>query len=280
MEILKGCIPCLLRQAENAAKKVSSDKAVHSAVINDAKNILNNYESYENAPHLAEAIHNAVKKHTKSNDPYKSVKEADIAAATSLIPELCKFIANSDDKIYAALKVSAVGNNLDSAVYNNIDIKECFDRELKVPFTICDIDILANKLKTAKTVLIIGDNAGEAVFDGVFMDNLPNLSYTYATRSCPIINDVTTLEAVQCKVDKKAKIIASGSHAPGSVLSQCTNEFKALLKSCDIVISKGQGNYEALSETKNIFFLLKAKCPVIASRFGVETGSYIFKYNA
>ena len=80
-------------------------------------------------------------------------------------------------------------------------------------------------------------------------------------------------------IDKKAKILPSGSTAPGTDLSKATKEFKVLLRSADIVISKGQGNFESLSEVKNIFFLLKAKCPVIAQRFGVETGSYIFRYN-
>ncbi len=280
MEIMDGCIPCLLRQAENAAKKVSNSPLIHNAVVKEAQAILAQYEKYENAPHLAQAIHNAVKRHTGSPDPYKAVKAADIAAAEGLTDVMCKFIANSSVPVYSALKVAAVGNNLDSAVYNDMDIKECISRELSIPFAVCDIDIFKEKLQSAKTALIIGDNAGEAVFDRAFMENMPNLSYVYATRSSPVINDVTTAEAVKCNIDKKAKIIPSGSHAPGSVLSQCTDEFKELLKSSDIVISKGQGNYESLSEIKGIFFLLKAKCPVIADRFGVNVGSYIFKYNA
>ena len=280
MEIMEGCLPCLLRQAEDAAKRVSGDPDVHKKVIKKAQEILENHKAFENAPLLAQAIHNCVKNETKHSDPYKKIKDADIKAATSLIPVMEEFISHSKDKLYAALKVSAVGYNLDSAVCKNIDIKNIIEAELNLPFTLCDKEILEEKLSNAKTVLIIGDNAGEAVFDKVFISSLPSsLSFTYAVRSAPIINDVTEAEATMVNIDKKAKILPSGSTAPGIDLSKATKEFKALLRSADIVKSKGQGNFESLSEVKGIFFLLKAKCPVIAQRFGVETGSYIFRYN-
>ncbi len=280
MEIMEGCLPCLLRQAGEAAKKVGSDPETEKNVLIKTKEILARFKEYENAPHLAEAIHGCVKKYTKNSDPYKAQKQSDLAAAKSLIPILKSFIDSSSHKLYSALKVSCVGNNLDSAVYSNMDIKDCIETELNTPFTLCDKEIFEEKLKNAKSILIIGDNAGEAVFDKVFMDSLSgDVSFTYAVRSTPIINDVTVLEAKSAGIDKSAKIIASGSTAPGTVLSEVSEEFKEALKTVDIVISKGQGNFESLSEIKGIFFLLKAKCPVIAQRFGVTAGSYIFKYN-
>ena len=138
MEIMEGCLPCLLRQAEDAAKRVSGDPDVHKKVIKKAQEILENHKAFENAPLLAEAIHNCVKNETKHSDPYKKIKDADIKAATSLIPVMEEFISHSKDKLYAALKVSAVGNNLDSAVYKNIDIKNIISAELELPFTLCD----------------------------------------------------------------------------------------------------------------------------------------------
>ena len=257
----------------------SESAEVQQRVLALSEEILENYQKYENAPHLAQAIYEAVKSLTKEEDPFIKIKKNDIAVAKSLIPVLKEFISSSSDSVYAALKVGAVGNNLDSAIVRNIDIKDKINEELNVPFKVCDAEALSEKLKTAKTVLIVGDNSGEAIFDGVFMDTFPKLSFYYAVRSAPIINDITLREIPLTGIDKKATVLASGSRAPGSVLSQCSSEFKKLLASADIVISKGQGNYESLSEVKNIFFLLKAKCPVIASRFGVETGSYIFKYN-
>ncbi len=280
MEILEGCLPCLLSQAQRAAKMASNSPEVRQNVLNLANEILKNYKNYENAPHLAQAIYEAVQSVTKEEDPFTKIKENDIEVAKSLIPVLKDFIKSSKDSHYAALKVGAVGNNLDSAIVSNLNISSKITNELNAPFSICDINIFKEKLTTAKTVLIVGDNSGEAIFDEVFMDNYPNLSFFYAVRSAPIINDVTLKEIKLTNISKNAKVFPSGSRAPGSVLSQCSPVFKALLKDADIVISKGQGNYESLSEVKNIFFLLKAKCPVIASRFGVDSGSYIFKFNA
>ncbi|MBR2043677.1 MAG: DUF89 family protein [Clostridia bacterium] len=280
MEIMEGCLPCLLRQAEDAAKRVSDDPDVHKAVTEGTKKILENYKVFKNAPSLAEAIHCLVKKETNNGDPYKKIKTDDINAATELIPTMNRFIKGAKDTLYASLKVSAAGNNLDSAVYKSVDIKGIIDAELGLPFTICDIDTFSEKLRNSKTMLIIGDNAGEAVFDKVFISSLPSdISVTYAVRSAPIINDVTVAEAMAIGLDKTAEIMPSGSSAPGTVLSQISKDFKEALSSADIVISKGQGNFESLSEVKGIFFLLKAKCPVIAERFGVKTGSYIFRYN-
>lgn len=281
MEIMKDCLPCLLRQAEEAAKRVNADPHTKEKIIGGAKEILSRFEEYENAPALAEAIHNCVKNHTGNTDPYKAQKTADLEAANSLIPTLKAFIDNSGNRLYASLKVSAVGNNLDSAVYGNMDIKSCIDKELNAPFAICDEELLREKLTSAKSVLVIGDNAGETVFDKVFIESLPhNISFTYAVRSAPIINDATLLEAQIAELNKIATVIPSGSTAPGSILQNTSKEFKEALGSSDIVISKGQGNFESLSEVKGIFFLLKAKCPVIARRFKTDTGSYIFKYNA
>ena len=279
MEIFEGCLSCLLEQAKRTSKMARVSAQTEQKILSLANEILKNYKNYENSPHLAQHIYETINTFLKQEDPFKEVKEKDIALAESLVPTLKDFIASSQDNLYAALKVGAVGNNLDSAIVRNIDINAKIHQELNAPFKICDIDILREKLKTAKTVLIIGDNSGEAVFDGVFMDNFPNLSFYYAVRSAHTINDITLKEATAIGINKKAKVFASGSCAPGSVLSQCSKEFKKLLNSADIVLSKGQGNYECLTDIKGIFFLLKAKCPVIASHLCVDIGSYILKYN-
>ena len=162
MEILKGCLPCLYAQAQRAAKIASNSKETEEKVLSLAKEILSNYKCYENAPHLAQAIYKAVESFTKEDDPFKEIKEKDIVQAKELVPVLKDFISGSENTLYAALKVGAVGNNLDSAIVRNIDIKECIKEELQRPFMVCDIDILKEKFKTAKTVLIVGDNSGEA----------------------------------------------------------------------------------------------------------------------
>ena len=125
--------------------------------------------------------------------------------------------------------------------------------------------------------LYIGDNAGESVFDRILIERL-NKPVTYIVREIPIINDVTYKDALQAGIDKVATIFSSGTRAPGTFLKKCSREFIEMFNSAKFIISKGQGNYEGLSNEKHrIFFLLKAKCYVIANDIGVSEGDIVLK---
>ncbi|NLD49908.1 MAG: DUF89 family protein, partial [Clostridiaceae bacterium] len=173
-----------------------------------------------------------------------------------------------------------VGNIIDSAIYRDIDIEGCVEKEIEKEFSICDLEHLENKLKHAKSLLIIGDNAGETVFDRVLIEEFLYLDITYAVRSEPIINDATVKDACASGLDSCTRLISTGCNAPGLILDECSEEFLNIFNSADIVISKGQGNYESLSDQyKEIFFLLKAKCSVVSDKLGVNVNDYIFKHN-
>jgi len=126
-------------------------------------------------------------------------------------------------------------------------------------------------------VLYIGDNVGETVFDRVFIEEI-TAPVTYVVRDRPVLNDVTAQDALDSGLEGLARIVSSGSASPGAVLPECSNEFLDLFDKADVVISKGQGNYEALSDApRPIFFLLRAKCPVVARDLGVEVGSLVLR---
>lgn len=139
---------------------------------------------------------------------------------------------------------------------------------------------MKKKLENALNILIIGDNTGETIFDKVMIESFPKVKITYAVRHEAIINDVTIKEAVASGLDKISNIVSTGCSAPGTILDECSEEFIDIYYNSDIIISKGQGNYEALSEEKgNIFFLLKAKCPMISNKLNVNLNDYVFKYS-
>lgn len=278
MEILLDCVPCLLKQALEASRFATDDERLQELIINDSLEILNEYKSYKTSPELARDIHRTVKLRTGINDPYEKVKDKDLKAAKAVYPILKEFIATSDNKLYWALKTSATGNNLDSAIYGDVDVDKCVKQELQRSFAIDDSEIFKSKLATATNILIIGDNTGETVFDKVLIETLPDVTITYAVRDMPIINDATIEEAILSELDQVATIISSGCNAPGLILDECSEEFLSVYMQADIIISKGQGNFEALSEKGNIFFLLKAKCPMIARRLDVELNDYVLKY--
>lgn len=282
MEITLDCLPCMLGQVLNASRMATDNTAVQEKIMIEAISIISNYKRYDCSPELALQMHQTVKKYSKKNDPYFIIKSRDITAAKEVYPFLNSFLQKKNDKLYWALKIAATGNIIDSAIYNNIDVKSCVKNEIEKKFSICNIESFENKLKKAETILIIGDNAGETIFDKVLAEYL--LQYgaeiIYAVRNSPILNDTTVKEAYESGLDSCTTIISTGCDAPGAILKKCSNEFIDLFNTSDLVISKGQGNYEALSGCKrNIFFLLKAKCPAIANKLNVNINEYVFKEN-
>ena len=139
-------------------------------------------------------------------------------------------------------------------------------------------------LHRAKTILYLADNAGETVFDRVLIEEImrlyPAKKIIYAVKEKPIINDALRKDAYACGINTIAEVVSSGSDAPGTVLSLCSRDFLRKFKNADMVISKGQGNFEALTGTRRpVFFLFMAKCPVVARHMRCQIGSIILRYN-
>jgi hypothetical protein len=141
-----------------------------------------------------------------------------------------------------------------------------------------DIDMLRESIDSAKNILYLGDNCGEIVFDRLLIEQLPLDKVTFVVRGGPIINDATMGDARETGMTELVNVIDNGSNIPGTVLEKCSKEFRECFVDADLIIAKGQGNYETLSSCeKNIFFLLQAKCPVISGHIGCEQGSFIVK---
>jgi uncharacterized protein with ATP-grasp and redox domains len=281
MEPFLDCLPCTLRQALEACRMVTDRPELQEKIMKESIKILSDFTKYRSSPSMGGVVHKAVKRITGVNDPYRDIKRNDIAAAKKVYPLLESFLTKKQNELYWALKIAATGNIIDSAVNNNLNLEECLENELEKKFSICDLDVLKNKLKTAKSLLIIGDNAGETVFDCILAKNLCRLDITYAVKSEPILNDATAFDAYASGLGEYARIVPSGSSVPGTILEECSDEFLELFNTADIVISKGQGNFETLPEhNDNLFFLLKAKCPVISRRLGAGLNEYVFKYSA
>jgi len=140
---------------------------------------------------------------------------------------------------------------------------------------------LKSEIEKAKSILYLGDNAGEIVFDMLFIEQLPEEKICFVVRGKPVLNDVILQDALQVGLDKYVEVIDNGSGIPGTILEDCSDTFRKRFESADLVIAKGQGNFETLSQIdKNIFFLLKIKCPVIADLTGMKMDEMaIFRNN-
>jgi uncharacterized protein with ATP-grasp and redox domains len=279
MKMQLDCMPCFLRQALEASRIVTDDPRLQTEIMKKAAAVIERFESYRFPPEVGREVHAVVKRLTGVVDPYRQFKQNNVKLAEHCYPKLKQYLFAKGGGLEAALKIAAVGNNLDAAIYQEVTDGNLFAEELKKEFAVCDLKQWEGRLKTAKNLLIIGDNAGETVFDRILIEQLLYLEVTYVVRGAPIINDATVEDALAAGIGRHARIIASGCDAPGLILNECNVDFWEAYHQADLVLSKGQGNYETLSEVtdREIFFLLKAKCPVIASDLGVDVGSYIFK---
>ncbi len=285
MKVQLDCVPCNLRQALEAARLATTDSDIQKKIILKSLEVLSRYDSYKTAPEMGGAVHEVVKEYTGNEDPYEKVKRVAIKMAHDIYPALKRYVEAQEDRLLSALEVSAVGNLLDAGVYGDmrtVDIETVLNRELTKGFAVCDIKALREDLQNVETVVIIGDNAGETVLDRILISEIKNVSgekvgVFYAVRGVPIINDATAEDAIASGLDHDATIVSTGSAVPGLILDKTGPEFLKLYRDADVVISKGQGNYETLSDTagRALYFLLKAKCEAVARDIGVGIGANV-----
>ena len=225
-------------------------------------------------PELADNPYKLVYKITGNNDPYKEIKEAHIKTALNLYPMLKEMVKKSSDKLLESVKISIMGNAIDlGSTFDSIEID--LNEFLKSNFNLNDFEDLKNAVKNSRNILLIGDNAGETVFDRVLIETLAELgrNVKYAVKSKPIINDATKEDALKSGI---TNVIETGSSMAGTILYTVNEDFLKELENSDLIIAKGQANYETLSEESlPIFFLLKIKCAPIARSIGHSIGTNI-----
>jgi uncharacterized protein with ATP-grasp and redox domains len=277
MKTYLDCIPCFMNQALRAARIATDDEKQIKTILDEVGMMLKNIPLDSSPPKSGRLIYNKVKKITGDQDPYKKIKKESTQKALSLYPYLKNRIEKSKDRLLTAIRIAIAGNIIDFGTNWDMDIENETYKVLEMNFAVCDFDGFKNKLDKVSNVLFLGDNAGECVFDRILIEEIKK-PVTYVVRGVPIINDATYEDAVQAGIDRVATIISSGTDAPGTILETCNPEFKKIYKNSEVIISKGQGNYEALSKEKRpIFFLLKIKCNVVADDIGVNTGDIVLK---
>lgn len=214
-------------------------------------------------------------------DPFEEEKLANNTVALKLYKEWKPKVLLAINPFNLALRLVIAGNIMDYGANNSFDIEKTIQNVISSPLAIDDSEILSEKIKEAKTILYLGDNAGEIVFDKLFIETFMHNHVVYAVKASPILNDVTVKDAEFVGINQVADVISNGYNAPSTVLSHCSKEFMAVYNSVDLIISKGQGNFEGLAAQNDprIFFVLMAKCDVVAELLHVKKGSFIV-YNS
>lgn len=277
MKTYLDCFPCFVEQAVRAARLVTDDEIVIKQILDEVGSHFSKVPLSSTPPETGEFVYRRIREISGVDDPYKDLKKASIAEVLSIYPRLQEMVDTSEDPLLTSIQLATLGNVLDFGIKKEYKLSEELEKISEMEYAIFHYNAFREHLDRASSVLYIGDNAGESVFDRLLIGQLGK-PVTYVVRETPVINDSTMDDALDSGLADVADLISSGSTAPGTILKLCNKDFLERFAAADLVISKGQGNYEGLSEVeRSIFFLLRAKCPVIAQSAGVQLNDFIFK---
>lgn len=272
------CLACLTRQSFEAVAAATPEPKIREAALREVMKRLAGLDWRLPVPALAQSIHRLIRSATGNPDPYATLKAKLNERAKMLDAAWHQRLVKRYPPFEAAVRLSIAGNLLDAGAKTQLgeaELPAAFERALETPLT-GSVQALADAIATARDILFLADNAGEIVFDRRFLAHLPLGKFTVAVRGAPVLNDATLADAHTAGLDEFCDIVSNGSDAPGTVLDDCSLDFQKRFASADLVIAKGQGNYESLAgEDKRIFFLFTIKCAVVSAALGQPVGSLV-----
>ena len=262
------------------ARRVTGDAKIHRDVLDRVASVIPDLPLDATPIELGREIHRVVRETTGVDDPYRVAKRSDNDRVTAWLPRLRRAVVSSQDRLLTALKLAAAGNAIDLAIASRLDLRGAIENALKETGEMLDYPLFLERLGQSDDVLYLGDNAGEIVFDRLVVEELIDRGkrVTFAVRGRPILNDATLDDAYFVGMGELADLISSGSDGPGTARSLCEPAFLDRLERSGLILSKGQGNYEGLSEEEApLFFLLKVKCPAVAAELDEDVGKIVLR---
>jgi len=288
VKIKPECAICIIRQVVDAANEITDDEREQFRLIKSTMEVIKDVYGESAVPAwMGTVVHRYLKKISNNNDPYKNLKEKANKIALQYLDKV-REMSNTDDELERLRKkvlATIAGNVIDFGAYSTgINIEKLIEDTLNGELKIDNSRKLLNDLKdkNIKKILYICDNAGEIIFDRVLMEEIKKYDkdIVAVVKGKPILNDATLEDAKIAKIDEIAKVITTGSDIIGIILEECSEEFLKEFESADLIIAKGMGNYESLTEyedkiDKPIYYILKAKCKPVAENIGVDVGDNV-----
>jgi uncharacterized protein with ATP-grasp and redox domains len=279
MKTYLECIPCLIDQTIKIARQVTQDEKRREFLLQQVLKSLSDISYDQTPPHLGRKAHRVIRDVLDNPDPFLKLKREYNQVAKKLYPSLKRKVSDCSDRFACAIRLAIAGNIIDFGPRHHFELMKTIDSVLHKKPAIDDTSSLKEDIKEASSILYVGDNAGETFFDRLLIEQMPSGNIYYAVRGAPVINDATAEDAYYAELNKVAKIISNGSDAPGTILEDCSHDFKDVFQQADLVIAKGHGNYESLNEVegRKLYFLLMVKCKIIARDLGCEEGDFVVK---
>ncbi len=278
------CIPCFFRQIENASSLVGLSKEnrdkLHSYITKRLLIFDFNYSPVV----FGRTIYKTISQISNKRDPFLEEKIRAEECLLKILPKIRSYLKIVKNPLYITAKMSCIANSIDFGTGKIPKVHGIISQLKNAKLYIDHFLLFKKKIKKKNSILVIGDNCGETIFDLLFIEEIKKhysgIKIFYATRSAPIINDVVFSDAKRIGLNKVAKVLSSGCDYPGIILKKASPIFKKIYQQADIVVSKGQGNFESLWDIKkDIFYLFKVKCPPVSEFLNTPQNSYIFFYN-
>jgi len=282
MKTYLDCIPCFVRHSLDAVRIATDDERVHAQVLRKALRLAGEVDFAESPPVTAQKMHRFIRESAGVEDPYYEIKGRFNRLALGMYAELKERIESAADPLAAAVRLAIAGNIIDYGTNSEVShgkVEVAIAESLSRPLDTQVLEELRRGIDQAESILYLGDNSGEIVMDRLLIEQLPCEKITFVVRGGPILNDALIEDARTVGLSDIVNVIDNGSDAPGTIIEDCSEEFRRRFEDAGLVISKGQGNFETLSDVgRDIFFMLQPKCKVLAEHLGREMGSLVLTH--
>lgn len=276
MKAVLECLGCIVTQTLRAARRASEDPEVHRRILNEVVKRIPAMDLSNSPAALSVALYQVTAEISGNADPYREVKRSQNDMALALESELRALIRQSPDPLEAALHLAGAGNVIDLGTMNaeDIDIRAAIDEVMHQRFAVDHSAVFRQSLASCRDLLYLLDNTGEIVFDKLLIEELlKQTTVTAVVKAGPIINDALLEDAEQVGLAALCEVIDNGGAFVGCPLNLVPDRFLERMRRADVILGKGQGNYETVDDFPgDMFFILRAKCDVIAAHMGVSQG--------
>lgn len=277
------CINCLLDRHLNYFAN-ECDEDVRINYMQNVLKIISNAKYFESAPELVEKLVTLQKEFFGTTTDYSETKSYFNKLMLGIEDELETKIYQSDFPLKTALKLALAGNYIDFGAMKNVDeavLNDTLSTAISAEINETEFENLKNELKSSKSLVYITDNCGEIVLDKLFIKTIkaynPNINVNVIVRGEAVLNDCTIEDAVEVQMHKIADVLSNGTAIAGTCLNRISVDAKDLIDRAEIIISKGQGNFESLRySNKNIYYLFLCKCNLFVKKFNVKHLTGIF----
>nr|VFK66992.1 MAG: hypothetical protein BECKUNK1418G_GA0071005_11211 [Candidatus Kentron sp. UNK]VFK72437.1 MAG: hypothetical protein BECKUNK1418H_GA0071006_11151 [Candidatus Kentron sp. UNK] len=275
------CYPCLLKLAVEMGKIATDDEEIHWKIVQETLERIGIVRKDRIPIAVGKEIQAIVRRLADNPDPYRDIKKEYNRKARELLPLLEAEIERSDNRFLTALKIIATANIIDVMMFasDRFQFAEFLQARLSSDFK-GDIEpaALIAAIGNANSILYVADNCGEIILDCYFIDRFLTDKKVYlSVRGGPALNDATKEDLDGISFHGRVQVMDTGDDSPGVILATSSDTFNKIYNTVDLVILKGQGNFEGIGvpERDDVYSLFIAKCPMISRHAGCEMNDLV-----